>query len=50
MTTERAYAPVKSQDEAIAELEAMSGTQFDGMLVRILIRQLRGEKVSKSGG
>jgi len=47
MTTERAYAAVKTQEEAIAELEAMSGVQFDGMLVRILIRQLRGEKVSK---
>jgi len=48
MTTERAYAALKTQEEAIAELEAMSGVQFDGMLVRILIRQLRGEKVSKS--
>ncbi|HYN14570.1 MAG TPA: diguanylate cyclase [Terriglobales bacterium] len=50
MTTERAYAAVKTQEEAIAELEAMSGVQFDGMLVRILIRQLKGEKISKSGG
>ena len=50
MTTERAYAAVKTQEEAIAELEAMSGVQFDGMLVRILIRQLRGEKISKSSG
>ena len=50
MTTERAYAPLKTQDEAIAELDTMSGVQFDGMLVRILIRQLRGEKVSKTGG
>jgi len=48
MTTERAYAAVKSQEEAIAELEAMSGVQFDGMLVRILIRQLRGEKIPKT--
>ena len=50
MTTERAYAAVKTPEEAIAELEAMSGVQFDGMLVRILIRQLRGEKISKSSG
>ncbi len=50
MTTERAYAPVKSQDEAIAELEAMSGIQFDGMLVRLLIRQLKGEKTAKGSG
>ena len=50
MTTERAYAAVKTQEEAIAELESMSGAQFDGMLVRILIRQLRGEKISKASG
>ncbi|MGC2321036.1 MAG: diguanylate cyclase [Terriglobales bacterium] len=50
MTTERAYAPIKTQEQAIAEMEAMSGTQFDGMLVRILIRQLREEKISKSSG
>jgi diguanylate cyclase (GGDEF)-like protein len=50
MTTERAYAAVKTQEQAIAELEAMSGVQFDGMLVRILIRQLKGEKASKASG
>jgi diguanylate cyclase (GGDEF)-like protein len=50
MTTERAYAAVKTQEEAVAELEAMSGVQFDGMLVRILIRQLKGEKISKASG
>ncbi|MGH9555466.1 MAG: HD-GYP domain-containing protein, partial [Terriglobales bacterium] len=50
MTMERPYAPVKSQNEAIAELEALSGVQFDGMLVRLFVLQLKqgkGEKVRK---
>jgi diguanylate cyclase (GGDEF)-like protein len=49
MTMERPYAPVKSQNEAVAELEALSGVQFDGMLVRLFIQQLKGEKVRKNG-
>jgi HD-GYP domain-containing protein (c-di-GMP phosphodiesterase class II) len=28
----------------MAELEALSGTQFDGMVVRILTRHLKAEK------
>lgn len=48
MTSERPYAEVKSQAAAIAELEEMSGTQFDGMIVRILIHQLRAEWSAKS--
>jgi diguanylate cyclase (GGDEF)-like protein len=47
MTADRPYANVKSPSEAMAELESLSGTQFDGMLVRILIRQLKGEKAAK---
>lgn len=46
MTTERAYAEGRSPAEAMHELERASGTQFDGMLVRILIRQLKGQKSS----
>jgi diguanylate cyclase (GGDEF)-like protein len=49
MTSERPYAQIKSQAEAFTELESLSGTQFDGMLVRILIHQLRAEKAAKSG-
>jgi HD-GYP domain-containing protein (c-di-GMP phosphodiesterase class II) len=33
-------------DEALAELEKLSGTRYDGMLVRILLRQLRAEKTT----
>jgi diguanylate cyclase (GGDEF)-like protein len=47
MTADRPYANVKPANEAMAELESLSGTQFDGMLVRILIRQLKGEKAAK---
>jgi len=35
---------------AMAELEKLSGTHFDGMLVRILARELKEEKPSWSGG
>jgi diguanylate cyclase (GGDEF)-like protein len=49
MTSERPYAQIKSQTDAFAELESLSGVQFDGMLVRILIHQLRTEKAAKSG-
>jgi diguanylate cyclase (GGDEF)-like protein len=48
MTSERSYATLKSPTEAVAELEELSGTRYDGMLVRILIRHLRGEKVARS--
>jgi len=47
MTADRPYASVKSPSEAMVELESLSGTQFDGMLVRILIRRLKGEKTAK---
>jgi diguanylate cyclase (GGDEF)-like protein len=47
MTMERPYAPVKSKAEAIAELEALSGAQFDGMLVRLFVQQLKQDKVEK---
>jgi len=46
MTGERPFAPAKTADEALAELEKLSGTRYDGMLVRLLIRQLRTEKTT----
>jgi HD-GYP domain-containing protein (c-di-GMP phosphodiesterase class II) len=48
MTTDRAYADGKTPAEAMLELEKASGTQFDGMLVRVLIRQLKGQKSAKA--
>jgi len=46
MTTERPFATALSRDEALAEMEKLSGTEFDGLLVRILGRQLKAEKTS----
>ena len=50
MTTERSFAPAKTTEEALAELERLSGTRYDGMLVRILIRQLKPERTPSSLG
>lgn len=49
MTTDRPFAAGRSPEAAMAELEALSGTQFDGMIVRILTRQLKAEKASTRG-
>ncbi len=44
LTSDRSLAPGKSNEQAIAELEKSSGTKFDGMLVRILARELKAER------
>jgi HD-GYP domain-containing protein (c-di-GMP phosphodiesterase class II) len=49
MTTERSFAVAKSSEQALAELEKLSGIRYDGMLVRILIRELKAEKASSLG-
>ena len=49
MTTERSFAPSKTSDQALNELEELSGTRYDGMLVRILNRQLKAEKTPTWG-
>ena len=49
MTTERSFAAAKTSEQALAELEKMSGTRYDGMLVRILIRELKAERASSWG-
>ncbi len=49
MMTDRPYANARPQNEAIDELESLAGLQFDGMVVRILVRQLRGDRVRSSG-
>ena len=46
MMTDRPFAPRLSQAEALAELERCSGTQFDGMLVRLFTAQIRDKKKS----
>ncbi len=49
MTSERSYAAAKTSEQALEELEKMSGTRYDGMLVRILLRALKGERASNWG-
>jgi diguanylate cyclase (GGDEF)-like protein len=49
MTTERSFASAKTSEQALAELEKLSGTRYDGMLVRILLRELKAERTSSWG-
>ena len=44
MTLERPYAPTRNTQQALEELEALSGAQFDGVVVRVLTQQVRGQK------
>jgi diguanylate cyclase (GGDEF)-like protein len=49
MTSERAFAAAKTTEQALAEIEKLSGTRYDGMLVRVLMRQLRTGKAPSLG-
>jgi len=49
MTTDRSFAPAKTPEQAMTEIEKMSGTRYDGMLVRVLMRQLKTGKASSLG-
>jgi HD-GYP domain-containing protein (c-di-GMP phosphodiesterase class II) len=46
MMVDRSYRAARSQADAVRELESRSGSQFDGMLVRILIRQFKAERAA----
>jgi diguanylate cyclase (GGDEF)-like protein len=48
MTADRTFSNAKSSDQALLELGKMSGIRFDGMLVRILVRELKAEKASSN--
>jgi HD-GYP domain-containing protein (c-di-GMP phosphodiesterase class II) len=48
MLTEQSISAARTQDQALDELAKMSGTRFDGMLVRLLLRELRAERASSS--
>ena len=50
MTSDRSFAPGKTDEQAMAELEKLSGTRYDGMIVRLFARQLKLEKASSFGG
>jgi diguanylate cyclase (GGDEF)-like protein len=46
MMSERSFAPSKTHEQAISELGKLSGTRFDGMIVRLFARLLKMEKAS----
>lgn len=46
MLTEQSIAAARTPDQALDELAKMSGTGFDGMLVRLLLRELKSERAS----
>ena len=48
MTTERSFSPAKTSEQALAELEKLSGSRYDGMLVRVLMHELKADRVSKN--
>ena len=49
ITLERPYAPTRNTQQALEELEQLSGSQFDGVVVRVLIDQVRGQKPARVG-
>jgi len=50
MTSDRSFAPPKTDEQAMAELAKLSGTRFDGMIIRLLARLLKLERASSLGG
>jgi len=47
MTSDRSFAPPKTDEQAMVELGKLSGTRFDGMIVRLLARLLKMERAPK---
>jgi HD-GYP domain-containing protein (c-di-GMP phosphodiesterase class II) len=50
MVTEQSYSAARTPEQALDELAKMSGTRFDGMLVRLLLRGLKSERTASSSG
>jgi diguanylate cyclase (GGDEF)-like protein len=48
MLTEQSIAAARTPEQALDELAKMSGTGFDGMLVRLLLRELKSERTSST--
>jgi diguanylate cyclase (GGDEF)-like protein len=44
MTSDRSFAVAKTDEQALAELHKLSGTRFDGMIVRVFARLLKMER------
>jgi diguanylate cyclase (GGDEF)-like protein len=49
MTTDQPFAAARTPEKALAELDRMSGTQYDGLVVRLLMRQLKIEQAPARG-
>jgi diguanylate cyclase (GGDEF)-like protein len=49
MTGDRSFALPKTDEQAMIELGKLSGTRFDGMLVRLFARLLKMERASSFG-
>ena len=50
MSSGRSFTPPKSDEEALAELGKLSGTRFDGMVVRLFASLLKVERATTFGG
>jgi HD-GYP domain-containing protein (c-di-GMP phosphodiesterase class II) len=50
MTTDRPYRPAMSTDEAVAELQAESGTQFNPAVVEVLVEIIGSDRRERPGG
>ena len=46
---DRPYAPALTRESAARELERAADTQLDGMLVRLLLRELKTERAAAQG-
>jgi HD-GYP domain-containing protein (c-di-GMP phosphodiesterase class II) len=49
MLMEQSISAARTPEQALDELAKMSGTRFDGMLVRLLLRELKTERASSFG-
>lgn len=47
MVSERSFAPSKTHEQALAELAGLSGTRFDGMVVRLFTRLLKSAQPAR---
>jgi HD-GYP domain-containing protein (c-di-GMP phosphodiesterase class II) len=50
LLTEQSVSAARTPEQALDELAKMSGTGFDGMLVRVLLRELKSERMSSGSG
>jgi diguanylate cyclase (GGDEF)-like protein len=50
MTSDRSFALPKTDEQAMVELGKLSGTRFDGMIVRLFSRLAKMERASSFGG